>query len=225
MLDGANTDEGVSFSIKGQNTTQALYDSLFYWRNYALSPPSIKTLLDLYPDIPSIDPPYNDNSSNRYAKNGLEWRRSAAIGGDLVIIAQRRKTVQQFVNASVNNVYSYRFDTPLWNASAIQTPVSVYHFNNVVFSFQNISGALGPLPEYQSYKDLSLSIGKAYANFVGTHNPNGDKNGTGLPVWPKYRIREPMNMVLNSNGSYVEADDWRAAGIAFINSISRELLA
>ena len=32
-------------------------------------------------------------------------------------------------------------------------------------------------------------------------------------------------MVLNSNGGFVEAFMWRKEGIAFINSISRELLA
>lgn len=233
ILMGANSDEGVSFSAKGLDNSTAIFKDLLYWRNYALSPPSIRTLLDLYPNNPSIEPPYRDTTNTTYPKYGLEWRRDAAIGGDLVIIAQRRKTCEEFVKYGVDNVYSYRFDTPLWNASA---PVSVPHFVNVVFSFQNISGALGPLPEYQSYKDLSLSIGKAYASFVGGHQPNGavataggyGSNGgnvTGLPTWPKYSLAAPKNMVLNANGSFVEDDTWRREGIAFINSISRELLA
>ncbi|KAL9088877.1 MAG: hypothetical protein Q9159_002840 [Coniocarpon cinnabarinum] len=232
LLTGANTDEGISFDVStanGANTTQDLFNALTYWRNYALTPPSINTILDLYPDIPSIDPPYADTTNNTYASasRGTEYRRGAAIGGDIVIIGQRRKTAQEFVNGSVSDVYSYRFDTPYWNASAIQTPVAVYHFVNVVFSFQNISGALGPLPQNQNYKELSLSIGKAYANFVGTHNPNAIDNAgnsTGLPTWPRYTIDQPTNMVLNANSSFIEADTFRQAGIAFINSISLELL-
>lgn len=224
LLIGANTDEGASFSVQGLNTTQAVYDSLFYWRNYALSPPSIRTLLQLYPNNPSIEPPYADHTNTTYPKFGLQWRRSAAIGGDMVIIAQRRKTAREFVTGGIANVYSYRFDTPLWNATI---PIYIKHFDNVMFSFQNISGALGPLPKYQSYKDLSLGIGKAYANFVGSHDPNGVGGGnqTGLPEWPKYTLENPTNVVLNSNGSFVEDDTWREEGIAFINSISRELLA
>lgn len=35
----------------------------------------------------------------------------------------------------------------------------------------------------------------------------------------------PTNTVLNSSGGFVEADMWRKEGIAFINLISRELLA
>lgn len=224
LITGANTDEGASFSVKGLNTTAAVYDSLFYWRNYALSPPSIRKLLELYPDNPSIEPPYADHTNTTYPKYGLEWRRSAAIGGDMVIIAQRRKMCEQYTAANTSDIYSYRFDTPLWNAT---TPIYIKHFDNVVFSFQDISGALGPLPEYESYKALSLSIGKAYANFVGTHNPNGlgGGNQTGLAEWPKWTPDQPQNIVLNSNGTFVEADTWREEGIAFINSISRELLA
>ena len=121
------------------------------------------------------------------------------------------------------NVWSYRFDTPLWNASA---PVSVPHFVNVVFSFQNISGALRPLPQYQSYKDLSTNIGRAYVSFVREGDPNpGKAEAGGLPNWPKYSLGAPANVVLNSNGSFVEAFMWRKEETAFINSISRELLA
>ncbi|PSK54029.1 Secreted lipase [Elsinoe australis] len=234
LLTGANTDEGISFNIRGINTDEQLFGNLTFWRNYALTPPSIRRILELYPNNPSIGIPYADKSNTTYPNYGLQYRRSGSIGGDIVIIAQRRKTAEQFVNNSITDVYSYRFDVPLWNATA---PIGSKHFDNVVFSFQNISGALGPLPKYQSYKDLSLSIGKAYANFVGTHNPNGltigngeygnstSSNSTGLPTWPKYTIEGPTNMVLNSNGSFVEPDTFRAEGIAFINSISRELLA
>lgn len=234
LLIGANSDEGVSFSTHGLDNATAIFDNLLYWRNYALSPPSIRTLLDLYPNNPSEEPPYRDHTNTTYPQYGLQWRRDAAIGGDIVIIAQRRKTAEEFVKGGVNDVYTYRFDTPLWNATA---PVSVPHFVNVVFSFQNISGALGPLPEYQSYKDLSLGIGRAYASFVSGHQPNGavgatagnysgsGHNVTGLQTWPKYTLGAPQNLVLNANGSFIEADTWRREGIAFINSISRELLA
>lgn len=234
LLIGANTDEGISFNPStavspGANTDADLAVALSFWRNYALTPPAISKLLELYPPGFAGYPPYNDTTNNTYASTsrGLQYRRGAAIGGDLVMIAQRRKTALEFVKGGVSHVYSYRFDTPLWNASAIQQPVSVYHFVNVVFSFQNISGALGPLPQYQSYKDLSLSIGKAYANFVGTHNPNGGAgvNDTGLPHWPEYTGKTPTNMVLNSNGSWVEPDTFRAAGIDYINTIDLQLLA
>jgi carboxylesterase type B len=140
------------------------------------------------------------------------------------MIAQRRKTCEEYVKGGVRDVYSFRFDTPLYNATA---PVAVGHGVNVMFSFQNISGAMGPVPQYSAYRALSLGIGKAYANFAGTRNPNGvgGRNQTGLPLWPAYDLANPTNMVLNANGSFIEADTWRAQGISFINNITRELLA
>lgn len=222
LLIGANSDEGVSFSVHGLDNATAIFNSLMVWRSYALTPPSIRKLLELYPNDPANSPPYRDTSNQTYPNYGLQWRRDAAIGGDIVMLAQRRKMCEYYTRAD-QDVWSYRFDTPLWNASA---PVSVPHFVNVVFSFQNISGALGPLPQYQSYKDLSIGIGRAYVNFVREGDPNGGKaESGGLPNWPKYSLAEPTNMVLNSNGSFVEADTWRKEGIAFINSISKELLA
>ncbi|KAJ8126536.1 hypothetical protein O1611_g7102 [Lasiodiplodia mahajangana] len=98
---------------------------------------------------------------------------------------------------------------------------------NVAFSFQNITGTLGPLPEFQSHKDLSDSIGRAYLNFVYSHDPNAKDTGvrTGLPLWPTWTATRPSNMVLNATQHKVEKDQFRERGIAFIQSISRELLA
>lgn len=220
LLIGANTDEGVSFSVKGLDNTTAVFQSLMTWRSYALSPTSIRKLLELYPNDPESEPPYHITANETFPQFGLQWRRSAAIGGDLVMIAQRRKVCEVFTSAG-QDVYSYRFDTPAWNAKPTD---GIPHFVNVAFSFQNISGNLGALPEYQSYRDLSLDIGKAYVNFVYDHNPNGNSTG-GLPSWPKYSLQKPTNMVLNSNGSFVESDTWRKDGINFINSIWRELLS
>lgn len=224
LLIGANTDEGGSFSVKGVNTTADVYDSLFYWRNYALSPPSISRLLELYPNDPATEPPYADTSNTTFPAYGLQWRRSAAIGGDLVMIAQRRKMCKQYTGAG-QKVFSYRFDTPLWNATT--PPVVVKHFDNVVFSFQNISAALGPLPEFERYKELSMGIGTAYANFVGTGDPNGGDmgNASSLVYWPQWTEDQPVNMVLNANGTFIEDDTFRTGGIEFINSITRELVA
>jgi carboxylesterase type B len=221
LVTGANTDEGVSFSVQNLNTTSDIYNSLFYWRNYALSPPSIRKLLQLYPNDPAADPPYANHANVTYPSYGLQWRRSAAIGGDLVIIAQRRQMAEVYSQAGMK-VYSYRFDTPLYNATV---PQSVKHFDNVMFSFNNISGAMGPLPRYQDYKTLSTGIGKLYAGFVGTHDPNCAGNETGLPYWPRYSVDAPVNMVLNATASFVEPDVFRMEGIRFINSIWRELLA
>jgi cholinesterase len=103
--------------------------------------------------------------------------------------------------------------------------MALKHFVNVQFSMQNISGTLGPLPKYESYRTLSQNIGRAYISFVYDHDPNTSRGKSTLPYWPRYTREEPQNMVLNSNLSYIEPDTFRSAGISFINTIDRELLA
>lgn len=240
IITGANTDEGTSFSIQNLNSEKELFNALMSWRNYELSPPTIRKLLQLYPDDnTSPVPPYNVRPDDEGfgASHGTQWRRSGAIGGDMVMVAQRRKMAEAFTHAGMD-VWSYRFDTPAWDNSVER---GANHFCNVAFSFQNISGKLGPWNE--RYATLSQRIGRAYVGFVATGDPNGagkgDKdvkkvgNGTSdgewpqFPTWPKYRIREPTNMVMNSNGSWVEADTFRKEGIAYINTraVDRELLS
>ena len=107
----------------------------------------------------------------------------------------------------------------------ILTPRFTYSFVNVVFSFQNISGKLGPLPQYQNYSVLSRNIGKAYISFVNDQSPNTSRGNSTLPYWPHYDLVTPQNMVLNSNHSFIESDTFRKEGISFINTIDRELLA
>ena len=228
---GTNTDEGLSFvsTMKTANSDTDLFNALLDYRSYSLSPPSIRTLLSLYPANITAAPPYHVSPASLVPPGyGTQGRRGAAIGGDVVMVAQRRKTCQEFTDGGLD-VWSYRFDTPTWNASVW---TGIPHFVNVVFSFQNISGALGPLPEFQNYTDLSRGIGEAYVRFVNGHDPNGVGVNTtgnaigqgGLPYWPKWS-EEKVNLVLNSNGSFVESDDFRSEGIAFINTIDRELLA
>ena len=233
ILIGANSDEGSSFSITGQNSTQGLYNAFFTWRNYALTPYSISYLMQLYSEhAPQWGyPPYAVPWQETFPSKGLEWRLSAAIGGDMVMNAQRRWMAQLYSAepALHNKVYSYRFDQAPWGA-----PVSegVEHFVNVAFSFQNISGNLGAAAP-PSYAQLAERIGVAYAGFVVQQDLNafvarakassGDRLA-GFPDWPSY-TNGPANMVMNATASYVEADTWRTEGIEFLQSIFRQVQA
>ncbi|KAN0114457.1 carboxylesterase [Hyaloscypha variabilis] len=234
LLIGANTDEGTSFAISSPepNTEQDLFNGLLTWRSYALSPPTIRQLLQLYPNNPCSEPPYAITNCTVFPSKGLQWRRGAAIAGDAVMISGRRKMCALYSQAA-QPVFSYRFDTMLYGVPAID---GVQHFDNVAFSFQNISGLLGPSPEFDRERSLATAIGSAYVRFVNALDPNsvsGKGNGTQgdgglqLPYWPRYEVEEPVNMVLNASMPYVEADTFREEGIAFLNSfeVARELLA
>jgi cholinesterase len=129
------------------------------------------------------------------------------------MISSRRKTCEAYFSASLP-VFSYRFDTPLWNAAVTDGAKRVV---NVQFSMQNISGTLGLLLKYESYHTLSQNIGKAYISFVYDHDPNTSQGNSTLPYWPQHTRDEPQNMVLNSNRTYIKPDTFRSAGISFIS--------
>jgi cholinesterase len=221
LLIGDNSDEGTSFGVSGLDNETAIFNNLLLYRSYAISPPTARKLLELYPNDPANEPPYYITNATIFPSKGLQWSRDCAIAGDIVMISGRRKTCEEYTRANLP-IFSYRFDTPLWNAAVT---AGAQHFVNVVFSFQNISGALGPLPEYRTYTDLSHNIGKAYISFVNDFDPNTSKHNSTLLNWPRYDLDNPQNLVLNSNRSYVEDDTFRREGIAFINTIDRELLA
>ena len=95
----------------------------------------------------------------------------------------RRPAVQLYDSAG-QAVYSYRFATRLRNAAESD---GVQHFTNVAYSFQNITGALGPLPEFQQgHRDMSESTGRSYVSF-DRHDPNGVHGSVSnrLPGWPR----------------------------------------
>ncbi|KFA68183.1 hypothetical protein S40285_09141 [Stachybotrys chlorohalonatus IBT 40285] len=223
MIIGANTDEG--FAIGNPSSEQDLYTEMFTWRNYALTPPTIRRLLDLYPNDPCIQPPYLISNCSTNPTRGAQWRRALQIGGDVVMISVRRKMAELWAGIGTA-VYSYRFDQMPWNGDPWG---GVKHFDNVAFSFQNISGLLGPSPTYDSHAKLARDIGEAYVRFVNRLDPNPPrgkgKSETLLPSWPKYSRRSPKNMVLNATRSWVEDDVWRKEAIAYINtySVEREL--
>jgi carboxylesterase type B len=232
LLIGANTDEGTSFSISGVNTETDLFNSLLSWRSYALSPPTIRKFLQLYPNDPCNEPPLDVRNCTIYPKKGQQWRRSAAIGGDMVMISGRRKMCELYTAAG-QPVFSYRFDSRLWNKTA---ETGVQHFDNVAFSFQNITGLLGPSPQYDDKLRLARAVGMSYIRFVNSLDPNPDSKShaaglsttsTPLPSWPRYDLKRPQNLVFNATKAFVEADTFRKEGIAFMNTyeVSRELLS
>ncbi|KAI1350517.1 lipase [Xylaria sp. FL0043] len=228
LLIGANTDEG--FAISGTpNTEEDIFHSIFTWRSYALTPPTVRKLLELYPDDPCHEPPHAITNCTRDVARGLMWRRAAAIGADLVMISGRRRMAELYTAAGVD-VYSYRFDQRPWNGDEWD---GVKHFVNVAYSFQNISGLLGPSPQYDSHLKLARAIGQAYVSFVNHLDPNkaGVKNdgvqAEALPHWPVYEVGKPRNMVLNATRNWVEADTWRKEGIEFMMrpEVAKELLS
>jgi carboxylesterase type B len=229
VITGANSDEGLSFGNARCDSDADIASWLSNWRGHNLTKASIDKLIELY-DNPSYDyPPYAIKDRNvRIPNYGSKGRKSSAIGGDLVMLAQVRKVAQSWTKAAVK-AWTFRFDTRPWNQSAPH--MGVKHGVEVTFSFQNMTGKMGPYNEFSHHRILSEKWGAAYVNFVVRADPNpvGGKGYQNLgvatlPYWPSHS-EEQANMLLNATHLYVEKDDYREEGIEFINNITRELMA
>ena len=124
---------GSGFGVTGLDNATAIFENLLLYRSYAITPPSAKKILELYPNDPAHEVPFHVTDATIFPTKGLQWRRDATIGwfsapehtymltgdiaGDIVMIGGRRHTAEFFTAAGLP-VYSYRFDTPLWNASS-----------------------------------------------------------------------------------------------------------
>ncbi|KAI4849197.1 alpha/beta-hydrolase [Aureobasidium sp. EXF-8845] len=223
IIEGANSDEGVSFSPLGINSTADIEKKLNTTSStqWALNPDLVEDLLRVYtsgqPDylIPSTEE-LGQNVTSLGPQFGPSYRASAAYFGDEVFIANRRKTCEVWAAHNVS-AYSYRFN-------AIPTGSSyVAHFQEVAFVFNNLNGlgyAINPFANKSSaFTELSDFMSKSWVTFVHDLNPNGyaGKNSS-LPNWPVYSVDAPQNMVFDANvTSHAEPDTWRAEGIKLIN--------
>lgn len=227
-LYGSNSDEGTDNApTKIFNTDQDIYDYLLGSTGYDFPPDVVRRIMELYPDDPAQGIPLN-TGSERFAEQGYQYKRAAAIIGDVFYHATRLDDARYY--AKYSPTYIYRFNTrPFQNATnATFTDYvgglppaykGVQHFSEVAFIFGNPQ-YVGPWPEY---KALSDEMSAQWIRFINS----GDPNGEGLPKWPKYSEgSRGLNLVLQAqgrgyNGSYVEEDTYRLAGREFLSKWAR----
>ncbi|KAJ5749311.1 uncharacterized protein N7511_011007 [Penicillium nucicola] len=220
IISGTNTDEGTAFGPQGINTTEEWYDYLTDGGFNFQTPPSVaKRILELYPDDPSQGiPAYLEDA--RVPSNGYEWRRTSAFAGDWTMHANRRRQCEAWAETSTP-AYCYRFnvrsaDVPLLSGAT--------HFEEVSFVFHNLAGLgyhygkpFAGVP--QSYIDLSSLMTSMWASFIHDLNPNPVAVNQSVH-WDAYSTAKPVDLLFDANStSHMEADTWRHAGIAYINSV------
>ena len=230
---GTNTDEGTAtfFGPRGTLNTDTDVHELLADLGTGLDNKTVSKLMELYPDDPELGCPFN-TGSERYAENGQQYKRGAAIVGDSAIHAGRRATTKYYASLPSHirkPVYSYRFDQSPWNNQevlvAVDPPVFSTHYAEICFVFnlapdasRNNTNWIGPYP---AYYELSNLMSRMFISFVHDLNPN--YHGIhGIPEWPDYGCGY-KNLVFRVKDSHVEKDDWRVPQLAYWNSIWGEL--
>ena len=125
-LNVENSDEGSAFGVRGLDNETALIESLL--ASYPLTNESASTILENYPDDPSIGCPFH--TGDGLLSTGAQDKRSLAIYGDITMHAPRRALAETM--AKHKDVFSYRFDQIPDNAT-IETGVS--HFQEVTLRY------------------------------------------------------------------------------------------
>lgn len=227
-LYGTNSDEGTDNAPPGViNTDKDLYDYLLGSTGYDFPSAVVSKIMELYPDDPAQGIPLN-TGSERFEEQGHQYKRAAAIIGDVFYHATRLDDARYYSKHAPT--YIYRFNTrPFVNAtnatytdyvgSLAPAYKGVEHFSEVAFAFAN-PHFVGPWPEY---KALSDDMSAQWVNFIN----EGDPNGANLPKWPTYNQgARGLNLVIQArgrgyNGSYVEEDTWRLEGREFLAKWAR----
>lgn len=234
-LYGTNSDEGTDNAPVGViNTDADLRTYLLRDTGFGFPASTVSRIMDLYPDDPARGIPLA-TGAERFAAEGYQYKRVAAIVGDVFYHAPRLADAREYARGAPTFVY--RFNTrPLAgytnadfnntasdseNGTVAVTLAPAYkgvaHFSEVAFVFAN-PAAVGPWPGYRA---LSAQMSKQWIRFAHT----GDPNGSGLPGWPRYNESEKgLNLVLQTEaqgGSYVEEDTYRIEGREYLTKWAR----
>ncbi|KAK4452610.1 alpha/beta-hydrolase [Podospora aff. communis PSN243] len=226
---GTNSDEGTDNTPRGLSTTADLSS---YLTNHGFNyPPSvISDIFRLYPDDPAVGIPLNTGEV-RFAHMGRQYKRAAAIIGDIYYHAPRLNDARYYSLHQPNNTFVFRFNTRAWIPPLPYTQANfsyeiacpgkapqdcgalapahqgVAHATELAFVFGNPRW-LGP---WEGYRELSERMMSMWITFVHDGTPNGQEE-----VWPEYRRRqEGVNLVLQTReqgGLRVEGDTWRLEG-------------
>lgn len=213
IIVGTNTDEG--FGVNGVDTDAQAIEQLTHSKRWNINTEEAKRILELYPNDPAVGAPYGWGNRT-WPQYGLQYKRYTSIATDISMFAPKRLLAES-MSKYVDNVYSYRWDAPRFNNTP--TTIGVNHFSEIPFVFGNTEQTITPLGNDTENIALSRLIGRMWTSFAYDLNPNGH-GVNDIPAWPQYK-KQVSNFVFRKDKSYIEADDDRKEGVAYINSLVR----
>ena len=137
IIIGTNTDEGTAEFLGPRlnplNTDRDVF-SYVGGLGVGLGSNTVDMVMKLYPDDPSLGCPF-ETGPERFASQGFQYKRGAAIAGDYFMHAGRRFYAYNHSRRSKKPIYTYRFDQAPWDEKQpsiiIVPPVFVTHYSEV----------------------------------------------------------------------------------------------
>ncbi|KAJ7111474.1 extracellular triacylglycerol lipase precursor [Mycena epipterygia] len=170
FIAGTNLDEGTLFIPTTVNSTDEINELIVAMNSPSVSSTtlesSVLTLLRLYPDVPALGSPFN--TGNDTFGLSSQFKRVAALGGDLDFTSQRRFWIETAANAGVKT-FGYLFTQPQPNGAPA---LGVSHGTEIPFVY----GA--PSDTSASALLISRVMVDYWVSFATSLTPN---DGLGVP--------------------------------------------
>ncbi|CUA66830.1 hypothetical protein RSOLAG22IIIB_00278 [Rhizoctonia solani] len=207
LIIGGTLDEGTDF-VPSLSDTPALKSYFTTTRpglTFGVETPAARkafdTFLGMYPDDPAAGSPFG--TGNETWGKGRETKRGAAIFGDWLFEAPRRKFTREAVKAGLP-VWSYQFSQPGYWAPEF----GVGHFADVQMIFRWFDQHTAP--QMVELSDLILNY---WLNFVYYLDPS--PKGSKLPEWPQYGS-DALSLQLKIQNYTLIKDDFRTESIEWL---------
>lgn len=141
IIMGTNTDEGTAIFLGPRANPLNTDEDVFKYvqaLGSGLDNKTVETVMKLYPDDPTWGCPFG-TGPERFADQGFQYKRGAAIAGDYFMHAGRRFYSNSHSTRSRKPIYTYRFDQAPWDmrepSIMIVPPVYVTHFSEVLTKY------------------------------------------------------------------------------------------
>ncbi|KAJ7648066.1 carotenoid ester lipase precursor [Roridomyces roridus] len=204
LMAGGCEDEGTLFSFSSMNVTTDSEFVEYVHTNFLPTATSeqVSRIATLYPQDPTQGSPFGTGEQNQVTP---QFKRIAAFQGDLTFIGLRRFFLTHVSKAQ---------DTWSWvNKRGKSTPtIGAFHSSDLSLFF--------PPPSPVVDTDTDTVVVDSFINFINTLNPNLPAPLSNTTLWPKWTSEDKQLLTLSDPlGVDVEKDDFREAGIDFLNEL------
>ncbi|KAK6005585.1 hypothetical protein QM012_007227 [Aureobasidium pullulans] len=198
LISGDQEDEGTLFSLTQTNITTDAQLLDYVASAYPDTPKSVMAaVVATYPDDISAGSPFRTGLLNNIYP---QYKRLAAILGDLVFNLRRRQTL--YIVSSTIPSWSY-LDSHLYGTAVLGT----FHSSDVLSSFDSAGG----VTTQKTYLDY-------YTSFINFLDPNALSSATGLINWPQYNTTTPTLLNVQAVGNTLLPDTYRSASFEVLQA-------
>ncbi|KAJ7291433.1 esterase 1 [Mycena rebaudengoi] len=212
FIAGTNLDEGTIFT---PNTPLNIDD--FIIANFSPASTSMSDLqtaaqgiLQRYPNDPNVGSPFN--TGNQTFGRDPQYKRAAAIEGDISFQSQRRLWARSAAAAAGVKVFCYLFTQP----QAVPY-LGVYHGSEIRYVYGSGLGDPGVPASDANLSKMMIDYWLSFATFL---DPN-DGRGQPRPLWNAFTTENQVLMQLDGENTTMIQDTYRNEVIEYLMSMSK----